>query len=43
MGGGGGLTFLGILDGGVQTGSPNPEPILEQKLSSFRLVFRPGL
>ena len=46
-GGGGGwwLTFLGILDGGVPPGTPNPEPIyiLDQKMSSFRPVFRPGL
>ena len=45
-GGGGGLwlTFLGILDGGVPPGTPNPGPIyiLDQK-PSFRPVFRPGL
>ena len=33
----------GILDGGVPSGSPNPESILVQKMSSFRPVFRPGL
>ena len=37
--GGGG----GFLDGGVPSGSPNPESILVQKMSSFRPVFRPGL
>ena len=32
MGGGGGL-LLGILGGGVQRGSPNPDPISDQKMS----------
>ena len=32
-----------FLMGGVPPGSPNPGPILDQKMSSFRPVFRPGL
>ena len=51
----GGLTCLGILDGGVPPGSPNPDLILDQKIVIFphpfsdlaskthTRVFRPGL
>ena len=39
--------LLGILGGGVQQGSPNPDPISDQKLSVFTPVFipdfRPGI
>ena len=41
-GGGGGL-FLGILGGGVPTGSSNPDPISDQKMSFSTPVFRPDL
>ena len=34
---------LGILDGDVLPSSPNPDPISDQKMSSFTSVFRPGL
>ena len=30
MGGGGGGLLLGILGGGVSSGSPNPDPISDQ-------------
>ena len=35
--------LLRILGRGVLPGSPNPDPISEQKLSFFTPVFRPGL
>ena len=38
-----GLVLLGILSGGVLPSSPNSDPILDQKMSFFTLVFRPGL
>ena len=34
--------LLGILGGGVPPGSPNPDPISDQKMSFFTPVFRPG-
>ena len=37
--GGGRLTFLGILDGGVPPGSPNPDLILDQKIVIFPHPF----
>ena len=41
-GGGGGL-LLGILGGSLSPASPNPDSILDQEMSSFRPIFRPGL
>ena len=41
--GGGGGVLLGILGGGVLSGSPNPYPILDQKMFFPRPVFRPDL
>ena len=45
--GGGEWVLLGILGGGVPPGSPNPDPISDQKLSVFTPVFipdfRPGI
>ena len=39
-----GGVLLGILGGGVQPGSPNPDPISDQKmLFSTPVVFRPDL
>ena len=35
--------LLGILDGGVRPGSPNPDPISDHKMSFSTPVFRPGL
>ena len=35
--------LLGILGGGVPPGSPNPDPISDQKMPLFTHVFRPGL
>ena len=35
--------LLGILGGGVPPVSPNPDPILDQKMSLFTPVFRLGL
>ena len=35
--------LLGILGGGVPSGSPNPDPISDQKMLFFTPVFRPGL
>ena len=32
-----------FLVGGVPPGSPNPDPISDQKMSFFTAVFRPGL
>ena len=32
-----------ILGGGVPPGSPNPNPILDQKMSFSTPVFRPDL
>ena len=40
---GGGGVLLGILGGGVLSGSPNPYPILDQKMFFPRPVFRPDL
>ena len=47
------LTFVGygksrnvgslILGGGVPPGSPNPDPISDQKMSFSRPIFRPDL
>ena len=34
-GGGGGVVRRGILGGGVLLGSPNPDPISDQKMSLF--------
>ena len=34
--------FLGILDGGVAPGSPNADPISDQKMLFFTPVLRPG-
>ena len=39
----GGGVLMGILVGGVPLGSPNPDPISNQKMSFFTPVFRPGL
>ena len=39
---GGGYSWE-FLVGGVSPGSPNPDPILDQKMSFFTAVFRPGL
>jgi len=33
----------GFLGGGVPPGSPNSDPISDQKMSLFTPVFRPGL
>jgi len=41
--GGGGGVLLGILGGGVPPGSPNPDPISDQKMSFSRPVSRPDL
>ena len=38
-----GLVLLGILSGGVLPSSPNSDAILDQKMSFFTLIFRPGL
>ena len=38
-----GGVLLGILGGDVPPGSPNPDPISDQKMSFFTPVFRPGL
>ena len=38
--GGGGIS--GILGGGVPPGSSNADPILDQKMSFFIPVFKPG-
>ena len=38
-----GGVFLGILGGGVPPGSPNPDPISDQKMSFSTPVFRPDL
>ena len=35
--------LLGILGGGVPPGSPNLDPISDEKVSIFTPVFRPGL
>ena len=42
-GGGGGEGLLGILGGGVLPGSPNPDPISDQKMSFSAPILRPGL
>ena len=39
----GGGILLGIPGGGVPPGSPNHDPISDQKLSFSTPVFRPGL
>ena len=39
----GGGVLMGILVGGVPLGSPNLDPISNQKMSFFTPVFRPGL
>ena len=41
-GGGGGL-LQGIFGGSMPPASPNPDPILDQDVSFFTTVFRPGL
>ena len=38
-----GEVLPGILDGGVPPGSPNPDPILDQKISFSTPDFRPDL
>ena len=38
-----GGVLLGILDGGVPPGSPNPDPVSDQKMSFFTPVLRPDL
>ena len=38
-----GGVLLGILGGGVPLGSPNPDPISDQKMLMSTPVFRPGL
>ena len=35
--------FLGILGGGVPPGSPNPDPISDQKMQFSGPIFRPDL
>ena len=35
--------LMGILGGAVPPGSPNPDPISDQKMSFSRPVFRPSL
>ena len=35
--------LLGIIGGGVPPGSPNPNPISDQKMPFSTLVFRPDL
>ena len=35
--------LLGILGGGVPPGSPNPDPISDQKMSFFTHIFRLSL
>ena len=42
-GGGGGRVLLGILGAGVPPGSPNPDPISDQKMSFSTPIFRPDL
>jgi len=39
---GGGGILLGIFGGGVPPASPNPDPILDQKMPFPTPVFRPG-
>ena len=39
----GGGVLLGILGGSMSPASPNPDPILDQEMSFFTPVFRPGL
>ena len=39
----GGGVLLGILGGGVPPGSPNPDPISDQKVLFYTPVFRPDL
>ena len=40
---GGGGVFLGILGGEMPPGSPNDDPISDQKMSFSTPVFRPAL
>ena len=40
--GGGRAVLLGILGGAVPPGSPNPDPISDQKMPFFTPIFRPG-
>ena len=40
---GGGKVLLGILGAGVPPGSPNPDPISDQKMSFSTPIFRPDL
>ena len=42
-GGGSRGVLLGVLGVGVLPGSPNPDPISEQKMSFSTLLFRPDL
>ena len=42
LGAGGGV-LLGILQGGVLAGSPNPDPISDQKLAFSTPIFRPDI
>ena len=39
----GGVQLLGILSGGVPSGSSNPDPISDQKMSFSTPIFRPDL
>ena len=39
----GGGVLLGIFGGGVPSGSSNPDPISDEKMSFSTLVFRPDL
>ena len=40
---GGEGVLLGILGGGLLPGSPNPDPISDEKMSFLPPVFRPDL
>ena len=42
-GNGPGGVLLGILGGGVLPGSPNPDPVADQKMLFFTPFFRPDL
>ena len=43
LGAGGRAVLLGILQGGVLAGSPNPDPISDQKLAFSTPIFRPDI
>ena len=43
LGAGGRGVLLGILQGGVLAGSPNPDPISDQKLAFSTPIFRPDI